>query len=79
MAAQQPRWAKPATWVNYDHPPLTDPHTLKDIERRDPDGFSHTQPTRDDYNAHKNWAVMRHGQQAWNDYKKGGWAPQPEV
>lgn len=71
--AVQPRRYKPAPR------PSTDRDTLNDIERRDPDGFSHTQPTRGDLRAHKNWAVNKHGQQAWNDYKKGGWAPQPEV
>lgn len=60
-------------------PPTTDQDTLKDIERSDPDGTFSTQPTAADYREHKTWAVNKHGKQAWNDYKKGGWAPQPEV
>jgi len=60
-------------------PPTTDQDTLKDIERSDPDGTFSTQPTAADNRKHKTWAVNKHGKQAWNDYKKGGWAPQPEV
>lgn len=84
----QPRWAKPAPGK---HDPDTylkswntrstadRQETLDDIERSDPDGHHRAQPTAADYKEHKDWAVSKHGKQAWNDYKRGGWAPQPEV
>jgi hypothetical protein len=49
------------------------------IMRGDPDGWEETEPTEEDYDRHRRWAVDRFGQRVWARYAAGGWAPTPEV
>lgn len=48
---------------------------LRDIMRRDPDGWETRQPTHRDYNAFTLWVVDTYGQGAWTDYMNWGTRP----
>lgn len=45
---------------------------LRAIERLDPDG-GEREPTQDDYDAHRAWAIRMFGEATWRAYQAGGW------
>lgn len=51
---------------------------LNTIMASDPDSRE-TEPTEADYARHRTWAIERFGADVWEAYRKGGWAPDPEI
>ncbi len=47
---------------------------LRIIERSDPNG-DEFEPTDAECAAHRRWAIDQFGQDVWNHYQRGGWAP----
>lgn len=57
---------------------MTDRKILNAIQACDPDGQPE-EPTEAAYRDHEYWAVDTYGEQAWQDYCKGGWAERSDV
>ncbi len=56
---------------------MTDLDTLYAIQSRDPDG-GEFKPTDEDYRLFREWVTKTYGAQAWRNYIKGSWGPEPE-
>lgn len=57
---------------------MTALNDLYAIQSADPDG-QEREPTQADYDAFRAWVIAAYGQQAWDDYRMGGWAPDMSV
>jgi hypothetical protein len=48
------------------------------IMRRDPDG-GEREPSNEDRERFRRWAIATYGPEVWDRYRRGGWEPRPDV